>query len=271
MNAAPPTAHEPEEVGATSIGLDDLEAELRRLAAAHEELVGGFGHEELPAEADAPASEVDGPAEVDELTLLRAENAELRAKVEELDQLLQVAEPGDNHWAERQKEYETLLEEKSEVIRHLHMRLQDLQEALQNQQAGAPAAEAGVAGPETAPADPAVVADLDRQRQELEDQRRQLQEDEESLMTQMRQMELAMARDRADIARQRNELTRLQADLNREIEQAGRDPELQERLKNLRRPSDKKEPAAAAVPVTSDTPTKPIERSSGIFRRMFGK
>ena len=61
-------------------------------------------------------------------SLLRGENAELRARLEELEQALQTPESSEETWAERQKEYEALLEEKSEVIRSLHMKIQELQE-----------------------------------------------------------------------------------------------------------------------------------------------
>src|SRR5262249_56612934 len=85
--------------------------------------------------------------------------------------------------AERKREYEALLEEKSEVIRSLHQKLQEYQER--------PTA--------VAPKEAELVA----LSEQLEQDRRQLQEDEESLMQQMRQMEMTMSRERAELARQR--------------------------------------------------------------------
>lgn len=224
---------------------DDLNEELRRLAATQQELLG-------PASANSS----DG---ADELTLLRHENAELRSRLEELEQYLQSAGPtGDSGWEDRQREYESLLEEKSEVIRGLHMKLQEVQELQELQ----------LSQPLRAAIDPADVPDAEeliRQKRELEEQRRQIEEDEESLMAQMRQMELALSRDRAELARQRNELQRLRAELNHEIEQASRDTGLRERLKNLRPAESKKE-----TPTSDDTPTTPMPKSSGLLRRLFG-
>jgi hypothetical protein len=86
------------------------------------------------------------------------------------------------------------------------------------------------------------------------------------MMTQMRQMEITMAKERAEMARQRQEVQRLQADLAREIEQSSRNPELKERLNNLRRPQEPK-PASGAAPVAG---AKPEQKTSGFFRRIFG-
>jgi hypothetical protein len=89
-----------------------LQEEMRRLAAINQELLGKTSPEPQALAAEEP----------DELARLRAENGQLRARVEELEQALQAASPGEVTWLERQKEYETLLEEKSEVIRGLHLK-----------------------------------------------------------------------------------------------------------------------------------------------------
>src|SRR5262249_25862877 len=153
----------------------------------------------------------------DELEQLRKENAQLRARVEELEQALQAGTPNEEIWLERQKEYETLLEEKSEVIRNLHLRIQE--------QGGGGDASVSTASD----------GDVQSLKKQLEEQRRQLEEDEEALMQQMRQMEMAMSKDRAELARQRNEIQRLHSELNHEIENASRDPALRERLVALQR------------------------------------
>src|SRR5438132_12314970 len=67
------------------------------------------------------------PADAADLNALRRENAELRSKLEELEQLIQGPDGIEAAWAERQREYEALLEEKSEVIRELHLKVQELQ------------------------------------------------------------------------------------------------------------------------------------------------
>src|SRR5215212_4785665 len=76
--------------------LGDLNAELQRLSEVNQELLEQF--HEPPAEgADADA------------VALRLENAELRGRVEDLEQLLAAA-GNEELWVERQREYEALLE-----------------------------------------------------------------------------------------------------------------------------------------------------------------
>ena len=211
--------HDTKQPGASAldIGLpatDTLSEELNRLAAINAELIG-----RLRGAAAAVSTDKTGSADNAALEALRNENAELRVRVEELEQLLVATAANEDSWPERQKEYEALLEEKSEVIRGLHLKLHELQE-----------------GARRAPNEPLPKEEqLLQLKQELEEQRQQLQEDEESLMAQMREMELALSKDRAELARQRQEVQRLQAELNREIEQAGRDSGLRERLANIRR------------------------------------
>jgi hypothetical protein len=232
--------------------MDALSEELNRLAAINAELVGRLRGAAAAAESDAvdPAA---ATAANEELAGLRQENEDLRRRIEELEQF---KESFDNapDWVDRQKEYEALLEEKSEVIRALHLKLHELQEGARR------------AAGEPIPKE----EELRQLKHELEEQKRQLQEDEESLMSQMRTMELALSKDRAELARQRQEMQRLQSELNREIEQSSRDPALRERLLNLRRahdPAKKEPPAPVAVEATA---TKPAPQNSGLFRRLFG-
>src|SRR5262245_43835186 len=161
-------------------------------------------------DADALGADV-----LSELEHLRAENEELRAVVLELEQALQSASGGQQDWEERAREYEGLLEEKSELIRNLHLRIQELEEA----QPAEPAKPRGPLPRED---------ELLTLSEELERERRQLREDEESLMEQMRQMEVQMAKERAEMARQRTDLSRLQNDLRHELEVAARDASLRE-------------------------------------------
>src|SRR5262249_37313974 len=73
------------------------------------------------------------PPEVD---ALREENAQLRALCGELEQALQEATQQTGEAAiyeERIRDYEAILEEKSETIRALHQQLQDAQAALEDQ------------------------------------------------------------------------------------------------------------------------------------------
>jgi chromosome segregation ATPase len=223
-----------------------------------------------------PSAGLEPVSADDELTLLRKENAELRAKVEELEQHIQAALDLDATWSERQKEYEVLLEEKSEVIRGLHQKIQELQEG------GAVATSSKEGGEQPASVSDAELLPL---KEKLERERAQLREDEEALMEQMRGMELTMSRDRAELARQRTELQRLQQELNREIEMAARDGHLRDRLQSLQRRSQEvmtrkggaAAPAAATAagekagpPAGGKPSSSPDKKSSGIFRRLFG-
>ena len=220
----------------------DFRAELDQLSANQRDLL-----EELRS---------DGVIDLDaeEAPLLQRENAALRTRVKELERLLNAAPGSDDVWAERQQDYEKLLEEKSETIRTLHMKLQ-----------GATAAAAPVA---PAPAE-ARDATIERLRRELEEQRAQLLEDEEALQQQLRMMEMTMAKDRADLARLRADLQRQQADFAREVEVASRDPQLREQLASLRRHQQEhytKKPAEAPAAISAPTSNK----GSGLMRRLFG-
>jgi myosin heavy subunit len=226
--------------------MTDFEAELKRLSAANQELLDEFH----PVDAKEEASD-DGA----ELAELRRENADLKARIEELEAL--VSGQSEELWLERQREYEMLLEEKSEVIRALHQKIHEAQESV-NLGAGPPSS-LGTSATRLGQAE-----EIMRLKRELEEQRRQLEQDEEDMMAQMRQMELTMAKERAEMARQRQEVQRQQSDLAREIEQSSRDPELRERLNTLRRQSDPK------LKPPTDQPPPPAQKSSGFFRRMFG-
>jgi hypothetical protein len=68
-------------------------------------------------------------------------------------------------------------------------------------------------------------------------------------------MELALAKDRAELARQRADLHRLHADLQRELNHAGRDSELRERLSAFqRRHTDSQGKRASDQEVSQATP-----------------
>jgi chromosome segregation ATPase len=226
--------------------LADFRNELQEISAVQRALI-----EELRS---------DGVINLDveeELSRLRQENSELRVKVEQLERRARYGAPTEDAWAERQSEYEKLLDEKSEVIRTLHLQVQELR-----------VTTATAAAPEE-------IRDavIERQRKELEAQRGQLEEDEVNMMEQMRGMELALAKDRADLARQRGEVQRQQADHAREVEMAGRDPQLRDRLANLqRRQTDtvRKPVDGAGVQLPPPPPVLPPKQSSGLIRRLFG-
>jgi hypothetical protein len=200
--------------------------------------------------------------ESEEVEVLRGENAALRAKADELEQLLALAaQDGEERWAERQREYESLLEEKSEVIRSLHQKIAELRERATS----APVQDIIESNEPTPDRQ-----ELLRLKRDLEQERQQMATDEESMMAQMRVMEMALAKDRAELARQRAEVQRLQGDLKHDMETASRDGGLRERLTALQRRSSTSTPAR--TPVNQDTPTpgQSPPSKSGLFRRIFG-
>jgi hypothetical protein len=217
----------------------------------------------------APDFELEATTTVEELALLRAENADLRNRLDQNEQLLHAAVASEEVWLERQKEYEVLLEEKSDVIRSLHQKIQELQE--------------GSEGQNLARADQLVVF-----KKELDARQAQLQEDEKSLVNQMRTMEMALSRDRAELARQRNDILRLQSDVHREIEVASRDAGLRERLATIRTrgsngPGTGRAPKTEInielppeLPASTNTQSPPappvnkVKAGSGMLRRIFG-
>ena len=211
---------------------------------------------EIHPSGSSPDIHLQGNGLEEELGLARAEIADLRSQIEQNEQLLQAAVASEESWLERQKEYELLLEEKSDVIRDLHHTIQELKD--------------GSAGDNFAKAE-----ELKELKRELEERRKQLAEDEAGLVNQMREMELALSRDRAELARQRNDLQRLQSEIQREIEIASRDAGLRERLANIVR----RQPDAVTVSIKPPQPkpeaphspaSVPPKTQSGLFRRIFG-
>jgi chromosome segregation ATPase len=231
-----------------------------------ESLRNGHAHEPAVLVEDTPSTD---STESEEVIVLRGENAALRAKVDELTQLLELAgQDAEDRWTERVREYEALLDEKSEVIRNLHQKVNDLRE----QAARDDSDEAQIAD------QPPDRQELLRLQRDLETQRRQIQEDEEAMMQQLRQMEMALAKDRADLARQRAELQRLHGELKHEVESAARNGGLRDRLVALQRRAGGAGQAPSRPAANQDTPPpsqlpKPAtgdQPKNGLFRRIFG-
>jgi hypothetical protein len=219
----------------------------------------------------------------EELESLRNENGQLRSLCAELEQALHEAaqQPLDNGGAdERLREFEELLEEKSETIRQLHQQLQDAQVALDEAQNKPGGFHQGPMPREE---------ELLALSEDLERERRQLQEDEQALMEQMRQMEMSMARERAEMARQRNDLQRLQGEIRHELERLERNGALQSKMEELKAkfqdatnrrgaaPAGAPRPASSTtVPAIGKKPAKPQEEEEppaprGSFMgRLFG-
>ena len=107
---------------------DDFAEELKRLSAVNQELL-SEAHSDEEADHLVEPLAAQSFTEAEELLMLRHEVAALRERIQELELLAQPsADSAEETWLERQREYETLLEEKSEVIRGLHQKMQELQE-----------------------------------------------------------------------------------------------------------------------------------------------
>jgi hypothetical protein len=215
-----------------------------------------------------------GPVDPQEVEILRDENNQLRDLVAELERHLEAltSQGNDPHvLAAQQKELEALLDEKSEIIRELYVKIQELEGELKSRDIPRPVI------PEE--------DELLRMQEELERERKQLQEDESSMMQQMREMEVQMARERAEMARQRTDLQRLHGEIRHELELAARDATLRERLAPLqRRHQDimnrrgsspgasangvQHPPQTASAQQTAEGQT-PARKESGLLRRLF--
>jgi hypothetical protein len=212
-----------------------------------------------------PATEIDCSLDSDQvIEALRAENEELRRRLAGLEGIQTDAGTKGEDWGEQDREFTRIMEEKTDVIRELHIKIQALQ--------------AAVPDPDQPAAQTPREADLFALSDELERERNQLKEDEKSLMLQMRSMEVQMSRERAELARQRTDIERLHIRMQDELELASREASLRERLQPLMRqhqvmirngscepPSrggKELAPAENAQPAPATT--------SGLFRRLFG-
>ncbi len=164
-----------------------------------------------------------------DVAALEAKNAELQSIVDELSQELEALQGrSESLFADRQKEYDSLIDEKNEMIRQLHMRVQELEQ---------------IASKPPTPKEEELIAmseELERERCQLQQDRKkvdeemqQLRDDSDVMNQEMRQMEVQMARERADLARQRAELQRLSEEVRHELERAEKDHGLSDRLKQL--------------------------------------
>ncbi len=191
---------------------------------------------------------------------LHVENELLRQRVLEFEEMLDKNAKTIEFLSVQNKDQERILEEKSDVIRELHVKLQNQQEQPPRPAAAIPRED-----------------ELLALSEQLEQERRQLQEDEETLMQQMREMEIQMSRERAELARQRTELQRLHNEIRHELETAARESQLRDRLLPLQRRHQemghcKSGPAPRETGSEPANPQNlPVRReSSGIFRRLFG-
>jgi hypothetical protein len=249
-----------------------------------------LGDSDAPATNPGEGSNGDGSHYGADVDSLLAENFQLRNAVAELERRVeQASTEGQQSWLDRQREYEVLLEEKSELIRSLHCEIKELAESRP------------VVKP--TPKEEELLAfseELERERCQLEQEKRQsgelrqrLSEDEQEMLRQMRDMEVQMARERADFARQRTELQRILDDIRRELDNIERNGHLNQRLGQLRQrfqdvalarsPTSTQAPASQAaaangkpqtngkVPSREETSAAKGSKDSSAVRRWFRK
>lgn len=189
-----------------------------------------------PDEHELHASLTKEPGGSSQAARLRAENEELRATIAELRQQLDDAgKPNQGSWEDREREFETILEEKSEEIRLLYMQIQERE---RKEEPAAPAPRTLVRGDDeevNALAEDLAndKARLDEEREQVRVDREQIRQDEEDLEQRMQEMELQTAKSRAGLVQQRNELQRLYNEVRAELEQAKQGGAMSERVRNL--------------------------------------
>lgn len=170
-----------------------------------------------------------GGADALTVSQLQTENDELRSIIAELHQELEAASgKNEQDYANRLKEYEGLVDEKSELIRTLHLKMQELEQQIRP---ATPKEEELLAMSEELERER---CQIQQERRKLEEDMRQLKEDEQIMTEEMRKMEIQMAKERADLARQRTELSRINEEIKHELDRIERDKGLSDRLVQLR-------------------------------------
>jgi chromosome segregation ATPase len=196
--------------------LEEQQRIMASLSASHPETSKVAGRSSASSSAFQRLSPILGDSSSPDK--LRRENTSLKARVTDLEKI--VAEMTEiancaSTWEERQREYESLLAEKSETIRELRAELIGHRDRKQT----------------IAPKE----VELLQLKEELERDRLALADDEEALQEQTRQMELTLSRQRAEVGRQRVEIERMFAELQLELDQAMRESPLRDRLEPLQR------------------------------------
>jgi DNA repair exonuclease SbcCD ATPase subunit len=225
-----------------------------------------------------------------EFARLQSENSELRRYVAELEDALRAAE-GAQEALEKVKEYESMLDQKTELIRELHLKVQEME---QHMRPPTPKEEELIAMSEELERER---CQLQQERRQLDEDMRQLREDSQIMSEQMREMEVSMARERAELARQRTELQRLNEEIRHELDRMERDQGLTQRLEQLRQKHQelmnrrgptpnptRPQPARTQMSIDLDDETaqqsppprhgqsaEPSKKDSGLFKRFFGK
>jgi hypothetical protein len=211
-----------------------------------------------------------------ELDKLRAENAELKKMLAEVQQFYSEHDP--NQLEQQKQEVEAALGAKEAEIAQLKVQFEEWNSKLQTHRLVPSEDEMAKMSDELEKER----CQLAQERKQIETGRAELNDDEETLMKQMREMEVGLAKDRADLARQRTELQRLHVEIKHEIEQLDRgDASMKERLAQFQRrhsevfsrPGQPHSTAASAPtppPAAESAPPQPKPRDS-MLGRFFRK
>jgi hypothetical protein len=202
------------------------------LAQAARETAGGAPH----SSSEESHAHAEGAPPAGSLAQLEAENEELRSIIAELRQHLDdAAQNGQGSFEDRESQYEAMLEDKSEEIRGLYIKIKELEELAAEVRGPGQGRPGGGNSDEDA-----MREELENERMQVEEERqrveeevRQLREDEDDLMRRMREMELQMAKGRADLTRQHNELHQMHNEIRRELENAQQAGTFNERVRSL--------------------------------------
>jgi chromosome segregation ATPase len=154
---------------------------------------------------------------------LRTDNETLRTTIAELRQRLDnPTAPTQGSWEDREREFESILEEKSEEIRLLYMQIQELERKHEQEEPASRGSGRGNDEELNALAEELAQDQgrLEDERAQVTTERAQIRADEEDLERRMQEMELQTAKSRADLVRQRNELQRLYNEVRAELDQA---------------------------------------------------
>ena len=246
--------------------LDSMRKELLKLSVKQAQVKTSLNPTTAPkSRGEVPSRPSPAPTpkpiavETNAIAELRRENDALKQRIAELEREADTPLA----WSDQQREFEQLLDEKSETIRMLNMQLQELTKQLQGGH------------------DRPTFENFHLKEADLEAKLSRLRDDEEALKLQLREMEMGMAKERAELARQRSDMQRMSADLQRELEMASRDPALRERLNNKqqRRPGSSHNLGASGEhrrppTMTSINLDEPADlgksQPSGLFRRLLG-
>jgi chromosome segregation ATPase len=170
------------------------------------------------------------------LAQLRAENEKLRATIAELRQRLDSASAPQGSWEDREREFEATLEEKSEEIRLLYMKIQELERKYEEEASPPPPRITRGTDEEINALAEELAADqarLEEEREQVRVEREQTRSEEEDLERRMLEMELQTAKSRADLVRQRNDLQRVYNEVRAELEQAKAGGAMSDRVRLL--------------------------------------